>query len=161
MEALILIRGPLGVGKSTVARMLAAQFDCEYISIDEVLVELGLNQVEGEGIPVRNFLACSEHVLPSIRRNIEAGKPVIIDGNFYHAEHVGYFLSHFSNQIRIFTLKASVETCIHRDSKRKHSYGKDAAQAVHTMVSRFDSGTVIDTEHMNSEDVVATIMQLL
>ena len=37
MKKLILVRGPLGVGKTTVARKLAASLNAHYISIDSVL----------------------------------------------------------------------------------------------------------------------------
>ena len=37
-----------------------------------------------------------------------------------------------------------MKICIKRDSKRKKSYGEGAAAAVHSLVSRFDYGTVID-----------------
>lgn len=44
----------------------------------------------------------------------------------------------------IFTLKAPVEVCIERDKNRAETYGEDAARAVHSLVSRFDYGMVID-----------------
>ena len=37
MERSIIIRGPLGVGKSTVAKAIAKKIGGAYISVDEVL----------------------------------------------------------------------------------------------------------------------------
>lgn len=52
----IIIRGPLGVGKSTVARAVAEKIGGVYVSVDKVLDQNGLDRaVEGEGIPLPTF----------------------------------------------------------------------------------------------------------
>lgn len=159
MKEIILIRGPLGIGKSTVAKRLAKQFDAAYISIDQVLEELGLDKTEeGNGIPLKNFLVANDHVIPSIKQNLTDKKKVIIDGNFYHKEQIDHFVSHFGKQIIVITLHAPVEVCIERDRNRNKSYGEDATRAVHAMVSSFDAGTVIDTEGKSVDDVVNEIL---
>ena len=56
MSVSILIRGPLGVGKTTVARALAEQVGGLYVSVDGILAEHGLDKVEGECITVENFI---------------------------------------------------------------------------------------------------------
>ena len=52
MSNCIVIRGPLGVGKTTVARALAEQLSALYISIDQVLEDHDLLRSDGEGISV-------------------------------------------------------------------------------------------------------------
>lgn len=155
MEILIIIRGPLGVGKSTVAKELAAKLSGEHISIDRVLEELELDKSEEEGIPLRNFLAANHHVLPFVKKNI-GRSPVIIDGNFYHAEQIHDLVKQVSTS-HIFTLMAPLEVCIERDKARGRSYGEDATRAVFSLVSRVKIGTVIDITQKTPLEVVAEI----
>jgi len=160
MSYYIIIRGPLGIGKSTVARNLAKILDGEYISIDDVLAENSLDQVDENegGIPVKNFIKGNELVLPKIKDYLDTGKIVIIDGNFYHQEQIEHFAEHLKYSHHVFTLKAHLEVCILRDKGRKNSYGQDAATAVHGMVNKFDYGTVVDTENKDVEQTVKEIV---
>ncbi len=157
MPRIVLIRGPLGVGKSTVAKAVAEELGASYVSIDGVLEELKLDTADENGIPLVNFLAANAHVVEKMRSDINT----VIDGNFYHKEQVDDFVTRFGDDVRIITLKAPVEVCIERDTQRSRSYGEDAARAVHAMVSAFDAGTVIDTSKKKTEEVVAEIRRSL
>ncbi len=157
MKKLILVRGPLGVGKTTVARKLAASLNAHYISIDSVLEENHLDQAEEDGIPVKNFIKGNELVLPEIRSALEKGKPVIIDGCFYHKEQIEHFIQNLDAPCFVFTLKAPLEVCIERDKGREKSYGEGAAWAVHGMVSKFDYGTGVITEDKTPEETMEEI----
>ena len=162
MNYLIIIRGPLGVGKTAVSKALAKKLGALYVSIDEVLSENGLDREtddDGGGIPVGNFIKGNELVLPEIKQALKRGRAVIIDGCFYHKEQIQHFLDHLEAEIHVFTLKAPVETCIRRDAGRKKPYGEDAARAVHMFVSEFDYGTVIDTEGRSLEDMVSEVFR--
>ena len=52
----IIIRGPLGIGKTTIAKALTERLDGYYVSIDGVLDEHGLDQTDEPCIPARNFV---------------------------------------------------------------------------------------------------------
>ena len=158
MQSVVLIRGPLGVGKTTVAKAVAKKLHAAYFSIDRILEELQLDKSDGECIPAKNFIAAQEHVLPQIKDALRDGQAVVIDGNFYHKEQIEYFNQHVEGRVQIFTLHSSIEICIERDSKRKKPYGEDAARAVHSLVSRFDAGTVIDTTNKSALDSVQEIV---
>lgn len=160
MNQLIVIRGPLGIGKTTVARRLAEKLDALYVSIDDVLAELSLDRSEGEGIPVGNFIRANEHIVPALKESWAANRPVVVDGNFYHQEQLDHLLSTAASS-QVFTLKAPVEVCIARDRDRQKPYGEDAARAVHMMVSRFDAGEVIDAAHLDADQTVAEIVERL
>jgi predicted kinase len=144
----MIIRGPLGVGKTAVAGRLAKLLGAEHISMDSVLEKHGLDKVaEGEEcIPAGNFIKADDIIFPKVKEMLGQGKTVIFDGCFYHKEHIAHITKSLAYPGVVFTLKASLETCIDRDSKRAKPYGKDAAGAVHHLVSRFDSGTIIQTE---------------
>ncbi len=146
MSYFIIIRGPLGCGKSTIAERLSKILNAKYISIDKVLEEHGLDKVnpEAECIPIENFIKANKIVLPKVKEKLDNGKIVIFDACFYHKEAIRHLIQSLPYPHYVFTLKATVEVCIERDSKRGKTYGEDAARAVHKIVSRFDYGTIID-----------------
>lgn len=158
---LIIIRGPLGVGKTTIARKLATNLNAHYISIDSVLEENHLDEGEEDGISLKTFIKGNELVLPEIKAALAKDKPVIIDGCFYHKEQIEHFVQSVAAPTFVFTLKAALEVCIERDKGREKSYGEGAAYAVHGMVSKFDYGTVINTEGKTLEETAEEIMSHL
>jgi tRNA uridine 5-carbamoylmethylation protein Kti12 len=157
MTYLIIIRGPLGIGKSTMSKLLAKKINVEYLSIDKVLENNKLDKIKGECIPLKNFIEANNIVLPILKEKLKM-KSVIIDGNFYHKEQIEHLTKEVKNKCLVFTLKAPLETCIERDKLRKNSYGKDAAKEVHNLVSRFDYGIIIDTDKKTEEQVVEEIL---
>jgi predicted kinase len=156
MSTVILIRGPLGVGKTTVARELCKRSDGCYISIDAILAEHGLDQCPN-GIPARNFLRANELALPIAKAALAGGRPMVFDGNFYYKSQIKHLLRRLPWPAYVFTLNASVEECIARDKGRERVYGEDAAAWVHYLVSRFTVGIPIDTEGKTAEQVVYEI----
>lgn len=162
MKSVIIIRGPLGVGKSTVAKEISKKIGGLYISIDDILEKYGLDKdSDGEGVLLENFLKTNEIALKQIEKALEKDKNVVIDGNFYHKEQVENLLDLISISPYVFTLKATVEICLERDSDRPKSYGEGATRAVHTMVARFDYGINIETDNQSIDETVDDIMSKL
>lgn len=160
MSRAILIRGPLGVGKTTVARAVCAQLDGVYISVDAILEENQLDQCP-DGIPARNFIRANEIALPMAQAALSIGKAVVVDGNFYYTSQIKHLLKRLPKPAYVFTLNASVEECIARDRGRERVYGADAATWVHFLVTRFNTGIPIDTTGKTAEQVVEEIVQNL
>lgn len=162
MSYFIIIRGPLGIGKSTVSKKLAEILNGTYISIDSILEENGLDKVENEeSIPVKNFIASNDIIIPQTKQNILDDKPVIIDGNFYHREQIDHLIDSLPFEHYVFTLKAPLDICIKRDRERPKPYGKDAATAVYNMASRFDHGQIINTQNLDEKGVIDRILSFL
>lgn len=160
---LIIVRGPLGIGKTTIATELAQRLRGTYVSIDEVLEKHDLDKnisPESEGIPVDRFLQVNALIKPIIDVTINKGQPIILDGCFYYREPVDELEKWYPGQVSTFTLTAPLETCILRDAGRKNTYGEDAARAVYELVSRIHLGTDIDATK-NIEDIVNTIIDML
>lgn len=159
MPSYIVIRGPLGVGKTTIAKALARRLDGLYISIDDVLAENGLDIVdEGEPcIPAKNFITAQNLVLSEAKDALERGCPVIFDGNFYHQEQLAHLTEALPTEGIVFTLTAPLSVCIARDAGRAHTYGEGAAAAVHWLVSRVEAGITIETEDLSIEETLAEI----
>lgn len=161
MKYFIIIRGPLGIGKSTIARALAKKLRAEYISIDQVLEENGLDKRGNEPcIPSRNFVRANEIVLQKVKRDLE-DKIVIFDGCFYHKEQIKHLEANLPFEHYVFNLKAPIEVCIARDRKRKRIYGEAAARAVYNMVAKFDYGININTENKTKDQVIKDILSQL
>ena len=163
MSYYILIRGALGIGKSTISKKLAKILNAEYISMDEVLEKNKLDiPSKKEGcIPAKNFIKANDIILPIILKRLEEGKIVIFDGCFYHKEQIEHLKKNLPGKHYAFTLKAPLEACIERDSKRENVYGEGAATAVHNLVSRFDYGKVIDTHNKTVDQVVKKILSYI
>ena len=153
---ILLIRGPLGVGKTTVAKLLSARLNGCYISVDGILDEHGLDQGKN-GIPARNFIRANELALPIARAALAAGQPVFFDGNFYYKTPIWHLRRSLPAPFFVFTLNAPVEVCIQRDAGRARVYGAGAASWVHYLVSRFQAGIDIDTVGKTDEQVAAEI----
>ena len=153
----IIVRGPLGVGKTTVGRGLARCLGGCYVSIDGILDENHLDETDGECVPLGNFLKANKLAVAQVKDALDAGASIVFDGNFYHLEQLEDLISRLPDGADVFTLKASLDTCIARDRARQRPYGVDAAAAVHILVSRFDYGTCIDSEGRTAEQVVSQI----
>lgn len=159
MSYFIIIRGPLGSGKTTISKQLSKLLGAEHISIDKVLDDNKLDKADPEagGIPVDNFIKANEIVLPIAKEKLAKGQVVIFDACFYYKEPIEHLIKNLPYPHYEFTLKLPVEECIKRDSIRNLVYGEDAARAVYSMVSRFDYGQVIDV----SGDLDSGIKQIL
>lgn len=158
MGYLIIIRGPLGCGKTTISKELTKKLNAKYIAIDEVLKENKLDNIPPGApcIPVENFIKANEIVIPLAKEYLK-NNVVIFDGCFYHKEAIDHLIEKLPFPSYVFTLKAPLELCIERDTKRDRVYGRDAAKAVHSLVSKFDYGTVIDA----SKDIEGTVSEIL
>ena len=75
---------------------------------------------------------------------------------------IDYFNKELARGIEqyVFTLKAPVELCIKRDSERTKYHGEGAAYAVHSLVSQFDYGTIIDV-NKSLDDTIQDILSYL
>ncbi|OGC82048.1 MAG: hypothetical protein A2V81_02740 [Candidatus Abawacabacteria bacterium RBG_16_42_10] len=158
----IIIRGPLGCGKSTIAEKLADILHEEHINMDMVLDDNDLDQTDpDEGcIPAKNFITANDIVLPEVKEKLQNGQIVIFDACFYHKEVIEHLLQNLPYSHHVFTLKASLILCIERDSKRNQTYGEGAATAVYNLVTKFDYGTVIDISKSLDEAVKEIVSYL-
>jgi|SRR3989344_4435832 len=154
----VIIRGPAGVGKSTISRLLAKKIKADVVHFDEVMEKLKLDYMEGEKwIPLFKFLKADKIVIPRFKKILK-NKNLIIDGNFYHEKQIKDLIKNLKSKHYIFTLKADLDECIKRDEKRKNKLGKKAVKDVYKLVSKFDNGIIIDVNNKNSKDIVKEIL---
>lgn len=156
MTFYLIVRGPLGVGKTTVSGNLALAMGAKHIEIDEAL-ELFENEWEDGFISQASFIRANELVVPVAREQLEAGRRVIFDGNFYHLSQLEDLFHRLEFEHMVFTLTAPLGVCIQRDSSRELSYGAAAATDVYRKTTELDYGTSIDATK-SLEEVVDEII---
>jgi tRNA uridine 5-carbamoylmethylation protein Kti12 len=161
MSYYIIIRGPLGCGKSTICKEIAKHLDATVCSIDQVLAKNNLeNDWEAGYISQKNFKRANEIVIPKAKKLLEKNKIVIFDGNFYWKSQIEYLTSTLKYPCYSFTLKADMKTCIRRDSNRPKPHGEDAARAVFSKSTEFDYGIIIDVTK-SLKDCISKILSNL
>ncbi len=161
MSYYVIIRGPLGCGKSTLAERLTKKIKGEYIAIDRILDEYDLTKdKEAEYISQKSFKKANEIVAPKAKNLLVKGIPVIFDGNFYWKSQIDDLIKRLDFPHYVFTLKAPLEVCIERDRKRNKNHGEDAARVVYKKTTEFDYGAVIDVTKP-LEESVKTILSYL
>ena len=160
MSYFVIIRGPLGVGKSTVTKILAQKLNAKYFSVDQILAENKLDVVDEKigCIPEENFLKVNQIIIQDILKNNQS---VVIDGNFYYQNQIENLIQNIPFKSFVFTLTAPVKICIQRDSARPSPHGKWAAIAVHSLVSKFNFGEVVDVSNLTVDQSVEKIFSKL
>ncbi|MBR9705875.1 ATP-binding protein [Candidatus Pacearchaeota archaeon] len=162
----LIIRGALGIGKSTVSKKLANVLDARHISYDE-LIDVHpylLDHKEDGYISQKSFFIANNMALDRARKDLEKRRLVIFDGNFYWKSTLDDFVLKmhdlgYSGQI--FTLTAPLDVCMGRDAAREKPYGPEAAKAVYKKANSFESGVEVDTTNINEDDVVNYIIKNL
>jgi predicted kinase len=144
MSFFVVIRGPLGVGKSSIAERLAKEIGAEHICIDRILDERGLEEWEADYVSLKSFVRANEFAADLAREFLAQGRAVIFDGNFYYAAQIEDLIGRLDCRHYVFTLKAPLEVCIDRDRHRDKSYGAEAAREVYAISTGFDWGIGID-----------------
>jgi adenylate kinase family enzyme len=156
----MIIRGPAGCGKTTVAKILQKKLKAVYVSFDEILKKHKLEISDGRGISKDSFLKANELIVDGVKRELMAGRVVIFDGCFYHKDQLENLEKSLPFEHSVFDLKASIEECIERDKNRK-SIGGDSIRAVYEMVVEFDYGIPVETAKKTVGQVVTELLNML
>ena len=161
MSYYIIIRGPLGCGKSTISKALAKKINGRHVSIDLVLDKQWLIEDKEDGyISQKSFKKANEIACKDAIQLLQSGTPIIFDGNFYWKSQVDDLIKRLDFPHHVFTLNAPLDVCIARDSKRNVPHGEVAAKVVHKKATEFDYGIIIDiTRPLN--DCIEDIMLYL
>ncbi len=156
MSYVVIIRGPAGVGKSAVSRKVATALKGKRFSFDTILRRHGLDIIDGEGIPTRNFIKANNIIMPLLERQLRKG-PVILDGCFYRDEQVKNIRQRMACQLFIFSLHAPLDECVRRNNMRARKMTVAAVAAVHALASRKNHGVSIDTVGKSVDTVTREI----
>ena len=157
MEYCIIIRGPAGIGKTTIAKELAKKIKADYFSYDEIMRINKLDTIVGDGIPSSNFVKANQILLPLITSK----KRVILDGCFYREEQLNHLLNNLNTKVHIFTLDSDLKECISRNKHRQNPMTEDNIKQVYDLVSRLKVGINIDATSKNVLEVTSEILNHL
>lgn len=155
MAYYVVVRGPLGVGKSTVSSRLAEAIGADHISIDRILEEHGIEEWDEDRISLASFLRANTFAVESARVLLKRGRPVVFDGCFYWREQLEDLTQRLDFPHHVFTLEAPLAVCVARDRMRPlpkkggepkggDQQGADACQEVYRLVSQVRYGSAID-----------------
>ncbi|MBT3349533.1 AAA family ATPase [bacterium] len=161
MSYFLIVRGPLGSGKSTICAALAQKIQGELFSIDKLLDENFLTEEKEDGyISQKSFLKANEITHDTAEKSLKSGTPVIFDGNFYWKSQIENLVQTLPFPHFIFTLKVPLKTCIERDKNREISHGEIAATVVYKKSTEFEFGNSIDATK-SLENCVEEILEIL
>ena len=138
MSYYVIIRGPLGVGKTTISTALAKSIDAVVVSIDQIADKAW------DGGSVRLYVSANAIAAEGARSALARGTPVIFDGCFYWKTQIADLERRLPFAHEVFTLKAPLSVCTQRDGGRKVVFGAEAAEQVYRKVTRLEYGVVID-----------------
>ena len=155
MSFFVVVRGPLGVGKTTVARRLATELGGAYISVDRVLEENRFEEWDNGRISLKSFLEANLVLASEGAKSLASEIPVVIDGNFYWMEAIEDLVLRLGAPHFIFSLSAPLEVCAGRDASRPETpagrepragerLGAESVAQVYKLVSDVAYGVSID-----------------
>ncbi len=146
MSYFVVVRGPLGIGKTAVSERLAQVIGAKYVSMDKILDEPGVEEWDEKAghYSERCFTRTNELAVGRTEASIYQGTPMIFDGNFYWKSQIIDLLNRLKFPHWVFTLTAPIEVCVQRDSQRDPPHGREATERVYAKSTEFDWGIAID-----------------
>ena len=161
MSYFIIIRGPAGIGKSTIAKKLAEVLSGYHFSFDEIMRKNKLDSIVGDGIPAENFVKANELIIPQAIEKLKNNNIVIFDGCFYLKEQIKHLKKNLPFKHYIFSLKSPLKECLERNKTRKKPMTKKAIEEVYELVSKMEVGVEIETSGKNMMEVTNQILKQL
>jgi len=140
----LIVRGPLGSGKTALSRRLVEVLKGRYVSIDQILDDHGLEQWDGDYISEQSFLDANRFAVREAEGYLRGGQPVVIDGNFYWRSVVDDLLARLPYPHLVLTLKVPFSECVVRDAARTHPLGTESVRMVFDKATSFDCGVPLD-----------------
>lgn len=154
MSFFVVIRGPLGAGKTTISKRLSVVLHGKYVSIDRILDEEGLEEWEDGYVSLRSFMKANRFAAAEALASLKSGIRVIFDGNFYYRNQIEDLIIRLRGYSGfVFTLKVPLELCIRRDANRERPFGMESAVEVFSKATEFDYGIDIEASGTVNETI--------
>lgn len=157
----IIIRGPAGIGKTTIGKRLSKKIQGYYVPFSQILKKNDLHYKGGKWIPEKNFLKANMIIIPKIINRLKNGKSVILESNFYHKKTLKDLIKNINHpNTFVFTLDANLEELFSRDNKRskESKIGKKRIFSVYNLTKKFDYGIIINTNNKSKDEVMEEII---
>lgn len=159
MSFYIILRGPAGSGKTTLAQRLTEIYNAHYISIDKVKSARGLKHSEPEK------LEANKVVLQDARTHLSQGQIVIIDEVIYYQSQLSQLIDDLQFPHYAFSLKVPLDACLARNVERRNNGSRKMSdndvKEVYDLVSKLNYGIEINTHNRPIEDSLREILSHL
>ncbi|MDP6575148.1 MAG: AAA family ATPase [Candidatus Peribacteraceae bacterium] len=164
----LLITGPGGSGKSTVAEMIASQNGFVYLDGDNEDTEFFPNGNQWLPENVELLRKAHDKILNKVRALIDKGNNVVIDYIIF-GQYEGFiksFRNEFGDNFSVKVLFPSFEKMAKRDAERKcWTTGKERIETVHSefeaLKDIIGEENYLDTSEQSPEDTVQDIISTL
>lgn len=162
MNRIILLDGPKGAGKSTLARLLQAKLsNTNVLSLDQLR-----RSIPGAQANALYNKRAFELLLKLLKSEIQNGTDVIIDCGLTQANlaKLEEFIKGIGGNFYKYSLSAPYEILLERVKRREELKGKETDIArfdylIDVLTSKsFDTYTHIDTSQMTTEDIAKKIL---
>ena len=162
MKRIIIIRGPAGIGKSTVGKLLKKKLgDSQLFNLDIICHDmLG-------GHPKEKEIRYAAHELCYLAVKKTPKTNLIFERLFLFQDDIDHILKLFSKskyKVNIITLKASVAKLIKQDSKREGALGSDDIKRLHRHFINSNvknPGKIIEVRNKGAKKIVDEIINYL
>lgn len=161
----LLIRGPVGVGKTTTVRALQkrlkeAGHKAYCLSFEHFRAQHNLL------IPTyENKKRGLELLIPELQQRINDGYLVVFEGVFYEKEFLDYIRDNLGVNYLQINLFAEKSTCLARDAQRNKSRGVTNVEETWEFLKRENNKDnkeiTLSTENLSVDEVVNKILKLL
>jgi len=162
MKRIIIIRGPAGIGKSTVGKLLKKKLgDSLLFNIDNICS----NMVGGH--PKKTKVRYASYELCYLAAKKTPTKNLIFERLFYDQKDIDYIVKLFSKlkyKVKIITLKASLPKLIKQDSKREGVLGSEDIKRLHSYFVKSDvktTGKIIEVRNKSAKRIADEISDYL
>jgi len=156
MSFYIILRGPAGSGKTTLAQRLTEIYNAHYISIDKIKSTRRLKHSEPEK------LEANKVVLQDAKNHLSQGQIVIIDEVLYYQSQLSQLIEDLPFPHYVFSLKVPLEVCLARNVERRNNGSRkmsdDDVKEVYNLVSKLNYRIEINTHNRPIEDSLTDIL---
>ncbi|MBR9705226.1 ATP-binding protein [Candidatus Pacearchaeota archaeon] len=154
----IILRGPAGVGKSTISGKLAQFYNGHHIDVDKIKKKLRLSHSKEDKFEV------NKTVIQKARYYLNQRTVVIIDEVFYFKLQL-LQIEQLPYKSYLFSLNAPLETCLKRNLKRRQeglaTTTDETIKLVHSLVFKLKKGIEINTHDVSIKEALNEILSYL
>ena len=155
MTKAILLRGPAGVGKSTIGRQLQEQLPGSWANLD---VDLFKHMISKKSSMFRSDTA-HDVALYFLEKLLQSNTNMVIEEIFkepFYNQTLELFEKYNCEVLTVF-LTATVDTVVQRDEARAKNKGEDTIRMLHDQIASLNEKLVIDTGQNTIQETVDRI----